>query len=84
MGIVIIFSQYFFDHFGRKKTRGFRFFFGGGNGLSPVAPDPRGSQQENNFQGGVHIVPKDKVKEVAEKMLGKTPLGVKVIGFCIA
>jgi hypothetical protein len=49
-----------------------------------VAPDPRGSQQENNFQGGVHIVPKDKVKEVAEKMLGKTPLGVKMIGFRIA
>ena len=31
--------------------------------------------EENNFQGGVHIVPKSKVKEVAEKMLGKTPLG---------
>lgn len=28
--------------------------------------------EENNFQGGVHIVPKEKVKEVAEKMLGKT------------
>ena len=69
---------------GGKKPAVSVFFFGGGNGLSPVAPDPRGSQQENNFQGGVHIVPKDKVKEVAEKMLGKTPLGVKVIGFCIA
>ena len=30
--------------------------------------------QENNFQGGVHIVPKDKVKEIADKMLGKTSL----------
>merc|ERR1712019_227558 len=28
--------------------------------------------KENNFQGGVHIVPKDKVAEVADKMLGKT------------
>lgn len=52
------------------------FFFGWGQ--RPVAGGPflpRGSQQENNFQGGVHIVPKDKVKEIAEKMLGKTPLG---------
>lgn len=31
-------------------------------------------RQENNFQGGVHIVPKDKVKEIADKMLGKTSL----------
>ncbi|CAK9086044.1 unnamed protein product [Durusdinium trenchii] len=29
-------------------------------------------EEENNFQGGVHIVKKEKVKEVAEKMLGKT------------
>merc|ERR1711920_713860 len=36
----------------------------GGRGL--------GYFKENNFQGGVHIVPKDKVKEMAEKMLGKT------------
>lgn len=36
----------------------------GGRGL--------GYFKENNFQGGVHIVPKDKVKEVADKMLGKT------------
>jgi len=36
----------------------------GGRGL--------GYFKENNFQGGVHIVPKDKVKETAEKMLGKT------------
>ena len=42
---------------------------------------PSSQLEENNFQGGVHIVPKDKVKEVAEKMLGKTPLGVKVVGF---
>merc|ERR1719267_10279 len=28
--------------------------------------------KENNFQGGVHIVPKAKVAEVADKMLGKT------------
>ena len=47
----------------------------------PVSP------QENNFQGGVHIVPKGKVKEVAEKMLGKTHLGafgVWVCGFATA
>jgi len=36
----------------------------GGRGL--------GYFKENNFQGGVHIVPKSKVSEVAEKMLGKT------------
>ena len=30
--------------------------------------------QENNFQGGVHIVPKAKVAEIAEKMLNKTQL----------
>merc|ERR1712023_497335 len=36
----------------------------GGRGL--------GHFKENGFQGGVHIVPKDKVGEVAEKMLGKT------------
>merc|ERR1719188_1191919 len=36
----------------------------GGRGL--------GYFKENNFQGGVHIVKKDKVGEVAEKMLGKT------------
>eukprot|EP00403_Amphidinium_massartii_P028868 CAMPEP_0178402790 /NCGR_PEP_ID=MMETSP0689_2-20121128/17029_1 /TAXON_ID=160604 /ORGANISM="Amphidinium massartii, Strain CS-259" /LENGTH=424 /DNA_ID=CAMNT_0020023713 /DNA_START=115 /DNA_END=1389 /DNA_ORIENTATION=- len=36
----------------------------GGRGL--------GYFKENNFQGGVHIVPKDKVAETAEKMLGKT------------
>merc|ERR1712151_1034423 len=36
----------------------------GGRGL--------GYFKENNFQGGVHIVPKGKVAEVAEKMLGKT------------
>jgi len=36
----------------------------GGRGL--------GYFKENNFQGGVHIVPKDKVAEVADKMLGKT------------
>merc|ERR1719469_1313352 len=31
-----------------------------------------GHFKENNFQGGVHIVPKEKVGEYAEKMLGKT------------
>merc|ERR1711972_486903 len=36
----------------------------GGRGL--------GYFNENNFQGGVHIVPKEKVGEVADKMLGKT------------
>merc|ERR1719486_929447 len=36
----------------------------GGRGL--------GYFKENNFQGGVHIVGKDKVAETAEKMLGKT------------
>jgi len=36
----------------------------GGRGL--------GYFKENNFQGGVHIVPKSKVSEIAEKMLGKT------------
>merc|ERR1712190_556063 len=36
----------------------------GGRGL--------GYFKENNFKGGVHIVPKSKVGEVAEKMLGKT------------
>merc|ERR1712087_740235 len=36
----------------------------GGRGL--------GYFKENNFQGGVHIVAKEKVAEVAEKMLGKT------------
>mmetsp|Transcript_54370 Transcript_54370/g.100415 ORF Transcript_54370/g.100415 Transcript_54370/m.100415 type:complete len:419 (+) Transcript_54370:93-1349(+) len=36
----------------------------GGRGL--------GYFKENNFQGGVHIVPKDKVAETAEKMLDKT------------
>lgn len=36
----------------------------GGRGL--------GHFKENGFQGGVHIVPKDKVGEIAEKMLGKT------------
>merc|ERR1712232_791581 len=36
----------------------------GGRGL--------GYFKENNFQGGVHIVPKDKVAETADKMLGKT------------
>merc|ERR1712190_334217 len=36
----------------------------GGRGL--------GYFKENNFQGGVHIVPKDKVGEIADKMLGKT------------
>merc|ERR1740117_1547088 len=36
----------------------------GGRGL--------GHFKENGFQGGVHIVPKDKVAEIAEKMLGKT------------
>eukprot|EP00403_Amphidinium_massartii_P041441 CAMPEP_0178433698 /NCGR_PEP_ID=MMETSP0689_2-20121128/33043_1 /TAXON_ID=160604 /ORGANISM="Amphidinium massartii, Strain CS-259" /LENGTH=418 /DNA_ID=CAMNT_0020055741 /DNA_START=97 /DNA_END=1353 /DNA_ORIENTATION=+ len=36
----------------------------GGRGL--------GYFKENNFQGGVHIVAKDKVAETAEKMLGKT------------
>eukprot|EP00929_Paragymnodinium_shiwhaense_P020943 TRINITY_DN137_c0_g2_i1.p2 TRINITY_DN137_c0_g2~~TRINITY_DN137_c0_g2_i1.p2 ORF type:complete len:425 (-),score=169.04 TRINITY_DN137_c0_g2_i1:257-1531(-) len=36
----------------------------GGRGL--------GYFKENNFQGGVHIVPKSKVVETAEKMLGKT------------
>eukprot|EP00929_Paragymnodinium_shiwhaense_P020942 TRINITY_DN137_c0_g1_i1.p2 TRINITY_DN137_c0_g1~~TRINITY_DN137_c0_g1_i1.p2 ORF type:complete len:424 (-),score=166.11 TRINITY_DN137_c0_g1_i1:50-1321(-) len=36
----------------------------GGRGL--------GYFKENNFQGGVHIVPKSKVAETAEKMLGKT------------
>jgi len=36
----------------------------GGRGL--------GYFKENGFQGGVHIVPKDQVRELAEKMLGKT------------
>merc|ERR1719194_168093 len=36
----------------------------GGRGL--------GYFKENKFQGGVHIVPKGKVAETAEKMLGKT------------
>jgi len=36
----------------------------GGRGL--------GYFKENNFQGGVHIVPKEKVAEIADKMLGKT------------
>jgi len=36
----------------------------GGRGL--------GYFKENNFQGGVHIVKKEKVAETAEKMLGKT------------
>merc|ERR1719188_25170 len=36
----------------------------GGRGL--------GYFKENNFQGGVHIVNKSKVGEIAEKMLGKT------------
>merc|ERR1719484_102595 len=36
----------------------------GGRGL--------GYFKENNFQGGVHIVAKEKVAETAEKMLGKT------------
>jgi len=36
----------------------------GGRGL--------GHFKENNFQGGVHIIPKDKAGEFAEKMLGKT------------
>jgi len=36
----------------------------GGRGL--------GHFKENNFQGGVHIVAKDKVAETADKMLGKT------------
>lgn len=36
----------------------------GGRGL--------GHFKENNFQGGVHIVPKSKVGEIAEKMLNKT------------
>eukprot|EP00928_Gymnodinium_smaydae_P036950 TRINITY_DN2573_c0_g1_i1.p1 TRINITY_DN2573_c0_g1~~TRINITY_DN2573_c0_g1_i1.p1 ORF type:complete len:427 (-),score=132.97 TRINITY_DN2573_c0_g1_i1:111-1391(-) len=36
----------------------------GGRGL--------GYFKENNFQGGVHIVPKEKVSEIADKMLGKT------------
>jgi len=36
----------------------------GGRGL--------GHFKENNFQGGVHIVKKAKVAEIAEKMLGKT------------
>eukprot|EP00933_Yihiella_yeosuensis_P084207 TRINITY_DN9861_c0_g2_i1.p1 TRINITY_DN9861_c0_g2~~TRINITY_DN9861_c0_g2_i1.p1 ORF type:complete len:451 (-),score=109.43 TRINITY_DN9861_c0_g2_i1:256-1530(-) len=36
----------------------------GGRGL--------GYFKENNFQGGVHIVPKSQVADVAEKMLGKT------------
>merc|ERR1712190_415839 len=36
----------------------------GGRGL--------GYFKENNFQGGVHIVGKDKVGEIADKMLGKT------------
>merc|ERR1712151_41639 len=36
----------------------------GGRGL--------GYFKEDNFQGGVHIVPKEKVAEVADKMLGKT------------
>ena len=31
-----------------------------------------GHFKENNFQGDVHTVPKDKVVETAEKMLGKT------------
>jgi len=36
----------------------------GGRGL--------GHFKENNFQGGVHIIPKEKAAEFAEKMLGKT------------
>merc|ERR1712151_308463 len=36
----------------------------GGRGL--------GNFKENNFQGGVHIVDKSKVAEIADKMLGKT------------
>merc|ERR1712014_191540 len=36
----------------------------GGRGL--------GYFKENNFQGGVHIVPKSQVSDVADKMLGKT------------
>lgn len=36
----------------------------GGRGL--------GHFKENNFQGGVHIIPKDKAEEYAEKMIGKT------------
>mmetsp|Transcript_32538 Transcript_32538/g.96836 ORF Transcript_32538/g.96836 Transcript_32538/m.96836 type:complete len:419 (+) Transcript_32538:67-1323(+) len=36
----------------------------GGRGL--------GHFKENNFQGGVHIIPKDKAAEYADKMLGKT------------
>jgi succinyl-CoA synthetase beta subunit len=36
----------------------------GGRGL--------GHFKENGFQGGVHIVPKEKIGEYAEKMLGKT------------
>jgi len=36
----------------------------GGRGL--------GHFKENNFQGGVHIIKKDKAAEFAEKMLGKT------------
>lgn len=36
----------------------------GGRGL--------GHFKENNFQGGVHIIPKAKAEEFAEKMLGKT------------
>jgi len=36
----------------------------GGRGL--------GYFKENNFQGGVHIVPKSKVAEIADNMLGKT------------
>lgn len=36
----------------------------GGRGL--------GYFKENNFQGGVHIVPKEKVAELADKMLNKT------------
>jgi len=36
----------------------------GGRGL--------GYFKENNFQGGVHIVPKSQVADVADKMLGKT------------
>ena len=42
------------------KTQG----LAGGRGL--------GHFKENNFQGGVHIIPKDKAAELAEKMLGKT------------
>lgn len=36
----------------------------GGRGL--------GHFKENNFQGGVHIVPRDQIADVADKMLGKT------------